>query len=164
VKSGKNQKPKKNYNSSSDYIAFLVGNSQVALYSPNGKCQHILSSLNPAPIGVPYLTMALLDKQILSCGGGNSKSQCFLYDVATDTWTFYSTSNAVHNLRRGVAHQGKIYIMDDSHPEVFDPLNKTWLFKKAPPTSVEGIRYYSFLSHLYYLHEPRYGTIFYMHH
>jgi hypothetical protein len=97
----------------------------VALYSPEGKCQYTLAPLPPSPVAIAYLTMALLDEQILACGGTANKN-CYLYDVATDSWSIYSTGNVVHTDKRGVVHQGKIYLSDDVIPEVFDPITKTW--------------------------------------
>jgi hypothetical protein len=116
------------------FVAFIVGNSQVGLYSPSGKCQYTITPLPPSPIGIAYLTMSLLNKQVLACGGTNNKN-CYIYDVATDKWSIYSTSNAFHTDMRGVVHQGKVYLTDNTKPEVFDPVTKTWSTWTAPPFS-----------------------------
>jgi hypothetical protein len=48
-----------------DCVAVIVGTSQVGLYSPDGNCQYSLAPLPPSPIGMGFLTMALMNKQIL---------------------------------------------------------------------------------------------------
>jgi hypothetical protein len=118
-----------------DCVAFIVGTSQVGLYSPDGNCQYSLAPLPPSPIGIGFLTMALMSKQILACGGTNN-TNCFLYNVARDQWSIYSAGHFVHNERRGVVHQGKIYLPDDTNPEVFDPVTQTWSIWPAPLFSV----------------------------
>ena len=46
--------------------------------------------------------------------------------------------------RRGVAHQGKIYLSDDSQAEVFDMKAKTWSAWPAPPfTNGAGVCFVS---------------------
>ena len=107
----------------------------MGLYSPEGKCQHSLAPLPPSPIGIGFLTLALLNKQILACGGTNNRN-CYRYVVATDVWSIYSTGNVVHTDRRGFVHQGKIYLPDDTQPEVFDPITRIWSTWSAPLSSV----------------------------
>ena len=127
---------KKNFcNLSTGYVSFVVGTNQVSLYSPSGKCQLTLNSPATSAKGIQYVTLALLDKQILACGGNGNKN-CILFDVATSSWSIYSSGFATHDYNRGVVHRGKIYLFDDIQPEVFDPLTKTWSFIHAPPKSV----------------------------
>ena len=71
--------------------------------------------------------LGILDEKIIVVCGGNSNQLCYLYDVVTDHWSFYSTSLYSHStLLPGVFHQGKFYRSHDTTPEVFDPKNKTW--------------------------------------
>jgi hypothetical protein len=111
-----------------------VGNTHVAVYSPDGQCQYTLPPLPPSPVGIAYLTLALFGDQILACGG-NGNVNCYSYDAGADRWSVFSTGNVAHVEKRGLGHQGKIYLSDNSQTEVFNPSTKTWSTWSLPPYS-----------------------------
>ena len=121
---------------SSGQVAFVVATAGFELYSPNGRCQYTLPapSYPSSPVGRTYLTLTLMDHQILSCGGF-SNLDCYLYDVPTDTWSIYSASQQRHQYMHGVVHQGKIYLPDNTLPEVFDLSTQTWSTWPRHPVS-----------------------------
>ena len=116
----------------------MVGgiDTEVELYSPEGKCQH---NLSPIPL-YGYLTiydpvMYLLNDQTLACGGSSSLS-CFIYNISSDSWSLMvSTSTTNHGQFPGSIYQGKIYLTDDVYPEVFDPVSQKWSFWPLSPIS-----------------------------
>ena len=116
------------------FVAFIVGNTQVSIYSPDGQCQYTLSPLLPSPVGIAYLTLALFGDQVIACGG-NGNTNCYSYDAGADQWSIFSTGKVIHSERLGLTHQGKIYLTDDSQPEVFDPSSKTWSTWRASPST-----------------------------
>ncbi len=61
----------------------------------------------------------------MACGGLENKN-CYLYHPNNDTWSVYSTSFFTHNLQPGEIFAEKIFITDDSNPEVFDPASNSW--------------------------------------
>jgi hypothetical protein len=75
--------------------------------------------------------LAYIDEKILACGG-NSNKNCFHYHPRNDTWSVYSNSSFTHNLQPGEIFNDKIYIKDDSNPEVFDPVSNSWSSWPAP--------------------------------
>lgn len=113
-----------------DYVAFVVGgnNKNVEVYSPDGKCQY---NLAPIPNGAFEPILAYIDDRILACGGRGNKN-CNLYHPSNDSWSVYSTSSFTHSEQPGEIYDGKIFIADDSNPEVFDPASKTWYTWTAP--------------------------------
>ncbi len=72
-----------------------------------------------------------IDDKILACGGNGNKN-CFLYHPRNDSWSVYSTSNFTQNLQPGETFNEKIYVTDDSNPEVFDPISNSWSSWLAP--------------------------------
>jgi hypothetical protein len=75
--------------------------------------------------------LAYIDEKILACGG-NAHNNCFHYHPRNDTWSVYSNSSFTHNLQPGEIFNDKIYIKDDSNPEVFDPVANSWSSWPAP--------------------------------
>ncbi len=108
-------------------MAFVVGgnsNAEAAeLYSPGGNCQHKLSSL---PITMTEPVLAYIDKTILVYGGDSRNKNFYIYHQSNDSWSVYSTSTFTHDLQPGEIYNEKIYISDDSNPEVFYPGSDTW--------------------------------------
>jgi len=123
----------------SGFVAFVVGgfgHKEVELYSPDGTCQH---SLAPFPVsGSEYFepVLAFMDEKILACGGRQNKN-CFLYHSNNDTWADYSNSTCYHDEQPGEIFNGKLYIVDDSNPEVFDPVSYSWSSWPTPLNKTE---------------------------
>ena len=117
---------------------FIVGKTQFGLYSPDGGCQYAFTPSGDFPANIGYLTLALLDKQIVGFGG-NSNPNCYLYDVATNSWSIYSTGIVQHNYEKGVVHQGKIYLLDDTGSQVFDPITKILATWPNPPLTSSAL-------------------------
>ena len=123
-----------------------VGNGpKFGLYSPDGKCEKFLIANN---VGEYFggITMALLDEKIVACGLSTSTS-CYLYDISSNIWTLYSSSSKVHQ-GPGVVHQGKIWLPDDTQPEVFDPVSKAWANWAVAPTSSQNACFVSWKSYI----------------
>ena len=50
--------------------------------------------------------------QIVSCKGTLTQN-CYLYDIATNSWSLYSISSKANQYARGVVYKNKIYITGD---------------------------------------------------
>jgi hypothetical protein len=114
------------------------GQRLIEMYTPEGTC---VQSLPPPPSGYNNFGGAIamaLKAQVLVCGG-YSNSNCYLFDIASNSWSVYSTGRNVHTYFNGVAHDRKIFLYDDLSPEVFDPATKVWSTWKPTPTAT----YYS---------------------
>jgi hypothetical protein len=99
----------------------------VELYSPTGTCNHKLSDL---PINCDNPVLVYVDEMIIACSGGKS---CWEYIVSQDSWSVIATAPFTHNYQAGVVHQEKLYVMDESNPQVFDSSSKTWSSWPSPP-------------------------------
>ncbi len=99
----------------------------VELYSPTGKCNHKLSDL---PIFCDNPVLDYVDKKIIACSGGKS---CWEYRIKENNWSVISPAPFTHNYQAGVVHQEKLYVMDESNPQVFDSSSKTWSSWPSPP-------------------------------
>ena len=111
------------------FVAFYVeGNLQqpaYGLYSPDGGCQHQLGRIQVDPnLSFSSMTMMLLDKKILACGQAHA-TDCYLYDVGSDTWTVTTGPGALYTTQGVVLHQ-KMYLPDEYSPKVFDSATKKW--------------------------------------
>ena len=129
---GKNLSYEKKFQTVSGFVAFVVGgggHDEVEIFSPDGNCQHRLASFPLSPIRQPVL--AYIDNQVLACGGVTNKD-CFLYNPENDSWKVYSSADHKHDYQPGEVFEKKIYIADDSNPEVFDPATKIWSSWPAP--------------------------------
>jgi len=99
----------------------------VELYSPTGNCNHQLA---PFPMVCQNPVLVNVDDIILACCGGKS---CWEYNPEEDSWSVIATAPFIHNWQPGVVYQGKVYVMDESTPQVFDPSSKTWSSWPTPP-------------------------------
>ena len=114
------------------FVALIVGGytyTEVELFSPEGRCQH---RLTPAPLLLEEPVIAFIDEKVLACDQGHD---CFLYNPSNDSWSAYSTSTYSHKLYPGEIFKNKLFIVDDSSPEVFDPARNIWSGWPAPPTA-----------------------------
>ena len=96
--------------------------SQVELYSPDGNCQHELAKINVSQ-SEPFL--AYIDEKIISCGG-HGKKDCFVYNIAEDKWSLLTSYSYTHDYEPAASYDNKLYIADDTNPEVYDPVASTW--------------------------------------
>ncbi len=105
-----------------------MGNGKnVELYSPTGTCNHKLAvfpSISTNPV------LVYIDEMIIACSGGKS---CWEYNITKDSWSVIATAPFSHNYQPGVVHQEKLYVMDESNPQVFDSSSKTWSSWPSPP-------------------------------
>jgi hypothetical protein len=110
----------------------VVGGSQsgkkVEVYSPDGMCQH---NLAPLPVSLNEPVPAYIDNDIFVCGGIGNKN-CYLYQTHNDSWSIVTAAKFTHDEQPGGIFNGKIYIKDDTNPEVFDTVSRTWSNWKAP--------------------------------
>ncbi len=106
----------------SGHVALVVGgkDDSVELYSPTGQCNYKLSSF---PIVCQNPVLVYVDDIILACCGSRA---CWEYSVKGDNWTVIATAPFTYNWQPGVVYQGKVYVMDDASPQVFDPSSNTW--------------------------------------
>ncbi len=99
--------------------------NQAEVYSPEGKCQFDIS---PVPVQEEFFTpiLANIDENILACPSfsGNTPD-CWQYNMKENTWSVITSPKYSHN-RPGVVYNDKIFIIDDSTPEVYDPRNNSW--------------------------------------
>ncbi len=106
----------------------MGGNGKnVELYSPTGTCNHKLSDL-PTYCDNPVLVY--VDEMIIACSGGKS---CWEYIVSQDSWSVIATAPFTHNYQPGVIYQQKVYVIDETSPQVFDPSSKAWSSWPSPP-------------------------------
>jgi len=112
-------------------VAFLVGGyldlNQAEVYSPDGNCQFVLS---PVPISRKDFfmpTLANIDDIIIACPSFTPDTQyCWQYSATENNWTAITSLQYYHYEDSGVVHNGKIFIIDDSNPEVYDLRNNSW--------------------------------------
>jgi hypothetical protein len=119
----------------SGFVAFVVGGSvhkEVELYSPEGNCQHSLAQIPVSGSQSYEPVLAYIDDKILACAGYEPNKDCYLYHPNNDSWSIYSTSKFTHAYQPGEIYNDKIYIKDDSNPEVFDPISNSWSSWLAP--------------------------------
>jgi len=105
------------------------------LYSPSGNCQYDLA---PIPLSDRYLylpVLAWINEQIMVCGGRGvyfGNDLCLSYSSTNNNWTIISTSNYAHKDQPGAVYKNKLYILDESYPEVYDPEANTWSIWTRP--------------------------------
>ena len=112
------------------YVALVVGgfdSSSVELYSPTGKCNHLLA---PVPAsGVKNPVLVYVDEMIIACQGGVA---CWQYDTLKNSWTEISPAPFEVNFQQGAAYQSKIYVHDAQEPQVLDLESSTWSSWPSP--------------------------------
>lgn len=113
-------------------VIFLIGEdssnnsvSPAQVYSPYGKCDHILASVTNLVATLMYGALTIFNNQVLTCGG-TQNLDCFLYNPGNNSWSKYTQSSKAHGGVQGVVHQGKIYMPDDNGAEMFDPVTMKW--------------------------------------
>ena len=115
----------------SGFVSLAVGKSKtmsVEVYSPTGKCNHKLGEF-PVICSNPVLVEA--DSKIIGCCGGQS---CWEYNPTKDRWSVVvATAPFATNSQPGVVYEGKVYVMDESKPQVLDPSSNTWSSWPSPP-------------------------------
>jgi hypothetical protein len=114
-----------------EYVAFLVGGyynyNQAEVYSPEGKCQFVISPVPTSGQQFSIPTLANIDNKIIACPSHSYDTpNCWTYNVTENTWTDITAPKYTHIHHPGVVHNNKIYIIDDSNPEVYDPQNNSW--------------------------------------
>ena len=112
-----------------------ASNPYLWLYSPNGNCQYNIGPLDRLVPSLSKAVLTLIGQKILACGALNSPG-CYLYDINLKTWSLFATTTMGHSTR-GVAHHGKIYLPDDTKPEVIDIATKTVSTWAIAPSSSE---------------------------
>ena len=107
------------------------GRSSTELYSPEGKCNQFLA---PIPINGNNFEIILtyLNQKIFACGGFTNRD-CWQYNVASNSWSLYTTAKFTHNFQAAAVYNNKLYIVDDYNPEIFDPTTNVWSAWTAPP-------------------------------
>ena len=70
----------------------------------------------------------LFKNQVLGCGPSSSNQVilCYIYNVANDTWTVFSTGNTQFQSRGGVVLSKKFYFFDPTNSSIFDPASNSW--------------------------------------
>ncbi len=106
--------------------------TSVEIYSPTGNCNHKLSDL---PIASDLPVLVYVKKMIIACSGGKS---CWEYKVKENNWSMVATAPFTHNYQPGVVFQEKVYVIDESNPQMFDPSSKTWSSWPSPPKKTGG--------------------------
>lgn len=110
-------------------VAFVVGGSgfkSAELYSPNGNCSYQLADVPTLSTAVESPVLGILDGKIICCDSQFTGYQkCWNYNINNNTWSLYTTSSFVH-YSPGIFYNELLYVVDSLHPEVFDPMTKTW--------------------------------------
>lgn len=121
-------------------VAFLLGgysSNKSELYSPDGNCQYELS---PLPISGRIFapTLANLDNKIIACPSNTNDTHiCWQYNLTENAWTEIASPQYSHKEDPGIVHNGNIFIIDDSNPEVYNPVNNSWSTWPKPAMSTE---------------------------
>jgi hypothetical protein len=104
-----------------------VGNGKnVELYSPTGHCNHKLA---PFPIDCNNPVLVYVDDMVIACSGGH---YCWEYNEIQDNWSIIAKAQFAHNWQPGVVYQEKVYVMDESNPQVFNTSSKIWSSWPSP--------------------------------
>lgn len=76
---------------------------------------------------------------IIACSGSTStgtNQNCYKYIRLSNQWQLLATSNYVHSRRPGRVYMYNLYILDNSNPETYNLINKTWTSGLNPPLTV----------------------------
>ena len=123
-----------------------TGGPQLWLYSPDGNCQHNIGPLDAVVSGLDNAVMTLYGKNILACGA-SSRTNCYLYDVTSGKWSSFANTFFTH-ISRGVVLKGKIYLPDDTNPEVIDLATKKVSTWATAPSTALGACYISWNNYI----------------
>jgi hypothetical protein len=113
----------------------MENTNNVELYSPNGKCQHLLA---PIPTGQDFVlwpVLGILNGFIVACDYielEKGDQNCWTYHISNNSWSLLTTSS-YKNYTNGVVYDEKIYSLHYVTPEVYDPESDTWSEWPAPP-------------------------------
>lgn len=110
--------------------------STTEILSIDGTCTMTLKNLPEAKM-MPIVKF--LNNQVWSCLGVNTPSftsngHCYQYSFEINDWIFKGTFFNAHNQKTGQAYKNKMFVVDESKAEVFDPL--TGVTGSWPSTSV----------------------------
>jgi hypothetical protein len=111
------------------FIALVVGGNDntTELYSPTGNCNRKLAAF---PLTSNNPVLVYVNEMVIACSGGKS---CWEYKIKENSWSVIATAPFAHNYQPGVVYQEKVYVMDESNPQVFDPSSKAWSSWPTPP-------------------------------
>ncbi len=111
------------------FVALVVGgnDNSVELFSPSGQCNHKLAAF-PVVSNNPVLVW--IKEMIIACSGNES---CWEYNIKENNWSVIAAAPFAPNWQPGVVYQEKVYVMDESTPQVFDPSSKAWSSWPSPP-------------------------------
>ena len=99
----------------------------VELYSPNGMCNYALANL---PTDIYAHTFSLYYGKVFSCLGysvtyGHSRD-CYSYDIASNTWSYMTSSSYTHTWLTGQIYKNQLYFFDSPYPETYDLSTNKW--------------------------------------
>jgi hypothetical protein len=104
----------------------------VELYSPNGNCNHKLGTF---PISSRNPVLVYINEMIIACSGGTS---CWNYNITKDSWSVIANAPFGFKNQPGVVYGKRVYVIDESNPQVFDPSSNTWSSWPAAPNKFGG--------------------------
>ena len=106
---------------------------QVELFSPKEGCQ---LNLAPLPVSVRAFlpSLAFVDGNVIACPSYTPESNiCWSYNISENVWSSSIVLKYTHSVVPGIAFDNKLYIIDDVHPEVYDPRNNSLSLWPVPP-------------------------------
>lgn len=92
-------------------------------------CNHPLANL-PLELYANFFIGSYKGK-IFTCMGFNSQSigdtsNCYQYNIATDTWSFMTASTYFHRWKPGLIYQNELYFIDNPNPETYNLDTNQW--------------------------------------
>jgi hypothetical protein len=78
------------------------------------------------------IILTYLNQKIFACGGYTNKD-CWQYNVASNSWSLYTTAKYTHDFQAAAIFNNNLYIADDYNPEIFDTTTHVWSAWTAPP-------------------------------
>ncbi len=115
-------------------VALLAGGNgqpNVEVYSPTGSCNYALAPLPSTGTNFGII-LAYIKQVIFACAGPYNKI-CWKYNIASNSWSLYTTAKFTHDYRPAATYNNKLYFIDEYNPEVFDPATNTWSTWPVPP-------------------------------
>ena len=80
------------------------GKFDVELYSPEGKCQHVLAKVPGRMTEFWRPVLAYLGGKIMACHGSENNVYCWEYETSKNTWSVLTNSKTNHNHFPGKSH------------------------------------------------------------